>query len=54
MLTPAVLRQEIEGMLTHPDVATKMASAALSLGKPEAAETLAGMVETLAQEGKQK
>ncbi len=52
-LNADVLRQEVEGMLTHPDIASQMSLAALSLGKPEAAEALASMVEELAQKGKQ-
>ncbi len=52
-LTTQTLAQEIEGMLTHPDIATQMSLAALSHGKPEAAEALASMVEELAQKGKE-
>lgn len=52
--TPESLKEQIEMILTHPDGALRMANAALSVAKPEAAQTLAGMVETLAEEGHQK
>ena len=50
-LTPDALTEQIVTVLSNPDGAMKMAHAALSVGKPEAAETLAGMVENLASEG---
>jgi UDP-N-acetylglucosamine--N-acetylmuramyl-(pentapeptide) pyrophosphoryl-undecaprenol N-acetylglucosamine transferase len=53
-LTPDVLAAEVERLLTSPDEALQMALASLALGKPEAAETLASMVEELAQQGKEK
>lgn len=49
---PESMTEQIDMILNNPDGALKMANAALSVAKPEAAETLAGMVETLAQEGK--
>lgn len=49
---PDSMTQQIETILTAPDAALKMANAALSTGKPEAAEALATMVEKLAQKGK--
>jgi UDP-N-acetylglucosamine--N-acetylmuramyl-(pentapeptide) pyrophosphoryl-undecaprenol N-acetylglucosamine transferase len=51
-VNPASMTEQIEMVLSAPDAAMKMAQAALSTGKPEAAEALAAMVETLAQEGK--
>ena len=47
------LTAQITGILSDPDAAMQMANAALGFGKPEAAEALAQMVETLAQQGKQ-
>ena len=47
------LAAEIKTILEDPDAALQMTLAALSLGKPEAAETLAAMVEDLAQKGQQ-
>ena len=49
---PASLREQIETILTNPEGAMQMARAALSVGRPEAAEALAGMVEDLAGKGK--
>ncbi len=51
-LTPEALTEQIEMVMSNPKGALQMANAALSVGKPEAAETLAGMVENLAAEGK--
>lgn len=42
------LKDQIETILTNPEGAVQMARAALSLGRPEAAEALAGIVEDLA------
>ncbi len=50
--TPEALSEQIELVLSNPQGALQMANAALSVGKPEAAETLAGMVEGLAERGK--
>jgi len=47
-LTPDSLAEQIMTVMTNPDGALKMANAALTVGKPEAAQTLAGMVENLA------
>jgi UDP-N-acetylglucosamine--N-acetylmuramyl-(pentapeptide) pyrophosphoryl-undecaprenol N-acetylglucosamine transferase len=47
---PESMTAQIEMVLTHPQGALQMAQAALSVGKPEAAEALAQMVEALAQE----
>ena len=49
--TPEALRDQVELVLSNPDGALQMANSALSVGKPEAAETLAGMVEALAEKG---
>ena len=46
--TPETLRENIQLILDNPGAALQMALAAVRLGKPEAAETLADMVETLA------
>jgi UDP-N-acetylglucosamine--N-acetylmuramyl-(pentapeptide) pyrophosphoryl-undecaprenol N-acetylglucosamine transferase len=46
------LAEQITTVLTNPRGASMMAQAALSRGKPEAAQELAGMVEALAQKGK--
>ena len=45
--TPETLRENIQLVLDNPGAALQMALAATKLGKPEAAETLADMVETL-------
>jgi UDP-N-acetylglucosamine--N-acetylmuramyl-(pentapeptide) pyrophosphoryl-undecaprenol N-acetylglucosamine transferase len=50
-LTPAVLAEAIREILTSPATADRMAQAAAAMGKPEAAETLAGLVEELAEKG---
>jgi UDP-N-acetylglucosamine--N-acetylmuramyl-(pentapeptide) pyrophosphoryl-undecaprenol N-acetylglucosamine transferase len=47
-LTPADLAAQIELVLANPDGATQMARAALSAGHPDAANTLADMVQALA------
>jgi UDP-N-acetylglucosamine--N-acetylmuramyl-(pentapeptide) pyrophosphoryl-undecaprenol N-acetylglucosamine transferase len=52
-LTPEALTEQIYTIMSNPNGALQMANAALSVGKPEAAETLAGMVENLANEGKE-
>lgn len=52
--TPDALRAQVELVLSDPDGALQMARAALSTGKPEAAEALAGMVEALARKGKDR
>ncbi|MFT6674566.1 MAG: UDP-N-acetylglucosamine--N-acetylmuramyl-(pentapeptide) pyrophosphoryl-undecaprenol N-acetylglucosamine transferase [Sulfitobacter sp.] len=51
---PDSLGQQIEMVLGDSGGAMQMALAALSVGKPEAAETLAAMVEDLAQKGKDR
>jgi UDP-N-acetylglucosamine--N-acetylmuramyl-(pentapeptide) pyrophosphoryl-undecaprenol N-acetylglucosamine transferase len=50
-LTPARLAEHVELILAQPEVATKMAQAALSVAKPDAPQILADMVEALAQKG---
>ncbi|MGB3244341.1 MAG: UDP-N-acetylglucosamine--N-acetylmuramyl-(pentapeptide) pyrophosphoryl-undecaprenol N-acetylglucosamine transferase [Sulfitobacter sp.] len=52
--TPDSLTQHIQSIMCDPDRALQMSIAALRQGKPEAAEALAEMVETLVQEGSQK
>ena len=47
-LTPADLAAQIELVLANPDGATQMARAAISAGHPDAATTLADMVQALA------
>jgi UDP-N-acetylglucosamine--N-acetylmuramyl-(pentapeptide) pyrophosphoryl-undecaprenol N-acetylglucosamine transferase len=54
MANPESMAQQIEMILTHPTAAIQMSNAALSVSKPDAAETLAGMVEALAEQGKSK
>ncbi len=54
MANPDSLRAQIEMVLTHAEGAQQMARAALSVAKPDAAEELAQMVETLATEGKKR
>lgn len=49
--TPEALSAQIEVILSNPDAALQMSRAALAQGKPEAAETLAQMVESLADTG---
>jgi UDP-N-acetylglucosamine--N-acetylmuramyl-(pentapeptide) pyrophosphoryl-undecaprenol N-acetylglucosamine transferase len=48
-LEPAALSEQIEAILTDPDAASRMAAAALDAGRPDAAERLAALVETLAE-----
>ena len=48
-LTPESLAEQIELVLTNPGGALKMTQAALSVARPDAAERLAGLVETLAE-----
>jgi UDP-N-acetylglucosamine--N-acetylmuramyl-(pentapeptide) pyrophosphoryl-undecaprenol N-acetylglucosamine transferase len=50
--TPETLTEQIQTILSMPQVALQMANAALSVGKPEAAEALATLVETLADQGR--
>lgn len=51
MANPASLTEQIEMVLSNPEGAQQMARAALSVAKPDAAEELARMVETLASKG---
>lgn len=53
-LSTDALAEQIKSILEQPDAALQMSRAAHSVGKPEAAEALAQMVETLAEEGKRK
>ena len=46
-LTPEALAQHIGGILSAPDLAQSMAEAALELGRPDATQRLAALVETL-------
>jgi len=46
-LTPAALAQHIGGILSAPDLAQSMAEAALELGRPDATQQLAALVEDL-------
>jgi UDP-N-acetylglucosamine--N-acetylmuramyl-(pentapeptide) pyrophosphoryl-undecaprenol N-acetylglucosamine transferase len=46
--TPDSLADQIQMILSNPDGALQMSQAAMSVGKPEAAEALAQMVEELA------
>jgi len=48
---PEIMTDQILAVLEMPDGALQMARAALSVGKPDAAETLADMVEQLAAQG---
>ena len=52
--TPESLTAQIEMILGDADGALRMSQAALSVGKPEAAEALAQMVEELAKKGTHK
>jgi UDP-N-acetylglucosamine--N-acetylmuramyl-(pentapeptide) pyrophosphoryl-undecaprenol N-acetylglucosamine transferase len=45
------LAVQIAELLTHPKLALKMSLAALKLGKPDAAEALAALVEELSGKG---
>ncbi len=46
-LTPDLLAQHIGGLLSAPDLAQSMAEAALDQGRPDAAQRLSALVETL-------
>ena len=48
---PDIMTDQILAVLEMPEGAMQMARAALSVGKPDAAETLADMVEQLAAQG---
>ena len=50
-LTIDTLSEQISAILNDPSAAGKMSRAALSVGKPEATQTLVEMVETLANKG---
>lgn len=50
--TPDSLTEQIQLILSDPGGALKMSQAAMSVGKPEAADALAQMVEELAKKGK--
>lgn len=54
LLTPETLAEQITTILTQPEGAEAMARAALALGKPDAAATLADLVEALAAQKGQK
>ncbi|MEP1537461.1 MAG: undecaprenyldiphospho-muramoylpentapeptide beta-N-acetylglucosaminyltransferase [Paracoccaceae bacterium] len=49
-LTPETLRDQIHLVLDNPQGALQMANSALSVGKPDATETLVALVEALAKE----
>ncbi len=49
--TAAALAEHIQVVLEDPDGASRMARASLSQGRPDAAQTLADLVETLAEKG---
>lgn len=49
--TPDAVAQQILSVLDNPDAAMHMARSAAKLGKPDATESLAGLVETLASKG---
>lgn len=51
MADPESLTQQIEMVLGQPDAALQMAISALTVGKPEAAQALAQMVEALGDKG---
>jgi UDP-N-acetylglucosamine--N-acetylmuramyl-(pentapeptide) pyrophosphoryl-undecaprenol N-acetylglucosamine transferase len=51
MANPDSLSEQIEMVLSNPEGAHQMARAALSVGKPDAAEELARVVETLGTKG---
>ena len=51
MATPESLTEQIHTILSQPNAALQMAISALSVGKPEAAEALAQMVEALGDKG---
>ena len=48
---PEIMTDQILAVLEMPQGALQMARAALSVGKPDAAETLADMVEHLGAQG---
>lgn len=48
-LSPETLTSQVVTILQQPDTAVKMAHSALAAGKPDAAERLAGLVETIAK-----
>lgn len=50
-LTPEVLEQRLQQLMDDADGLAKMAAAAKAVGKPHAAESLADLVERIAQEG---
>ena len=52
MANPDAVTEQILSVLGDPGAAMQMSRAAASVGRPEAAQALANMVETLAQEGK--
>ena len=54
MANPESITAQIEIVLGHPDGALQMSRAAMSVSKPDAAEDLAQMVETLANKGSQR
>lgn len=49
LFEPTSVAEQINLVLSNPDAAVKMAHAALALGKPDATERLAELVETLAE-----
>lgn len=49
LLDPTSLSAQMAAVLTNPDAAVKMAHAALAAAKPDAADELADLVETLAE-----
>ena len=51
---PETLAQQVDSILSNPQAAEHMATAALSVGRPDAALALAEMVETLSQGKKTK
>ncbi|MBA97701.1 MAG: UDP-N-acetylglucosamine--N-acetylmuramyl-(pentapeptide) pyrophosphoryl-undecaprenol N-acetylglucosamine transferase [Sulfitobacter sp.] len=54
MANPESITAQIEMVLGHPEGALQMSRAAMSVGKPDAAEDLAQMVEALASKGSQR
>lgn len=52
-LTPEGLARHITAILSDPEGAAAMAAASLSRGRPEATQHLAGLVEALAQNGRE-
>ena len=49
-LTPAVLTEQVAAVLTNPDAAVQMATAARRAGQPDATQNLVALVEMLANE----